>query len=91
MEGPVCTGKRAVIVTFSYDPEVSVLVFDTWNEAWSFIKEDVRREHIIDIEENGFDSEYVIDDDEERAVLTTHGSFATYTTEWRIGTVFKLI
>lgn len=80
--------KCAVVVTFSWDPQVSVMVFEHRDEAWKFIIEDVMREHMIDVQENGFDSEYMMFEDEERATLTTRGT-ETYITEWRIGDVFE--
>ena len=79
----------AVIVTFSYDPQVSVLLFEEWADAMEFVKKDILEEYRIDIEENEFDSEYVIYEDEGRAVLTTHGNDSTFVTEWRIGDVFE--
>lgn len=81
--------KCAVVVTFSWDPQVSVMVFDNRDEAWDFIKEDVMREYMIDTKENEFDSVYLMFEDEERAVLTTHG-IKEYVTEWRIGDVFEI-
>ena len=83
------TRQCAVVVTFSWDPQISVMVFDKQEDAWEFIKEDVSREHMLDTQENGFDSEYVIFEDENRAILTVHGRDEDHVTEWRIGDVFE--
>lgn len=82
--------KYAVVVTFSYDPQVSVMLFDSEEAAWEFIKEDILREYTIDTVENGFDSEQIIFEDENRATLITHGTDIDYTTGWCVGTVFEL-
>ena len=34
--------KYAVVITFSFDPQVSVLLFDTNREAMNFIKNDIK-------------------------------------------------
>ena len=78
----------AVIVTFSFDDQVSVLLFETQEEALNFIKKDILEEYRIDVDENGWDSEYAIFEDEGRAVLTTHWRDVDDVTEWRIGTVY---
>ena len=81
--------NHAVIVTFSYDSQVSVLLFEDWERSLEFIKNDVEREYNIDTKENGWDSEYVIFEDEGRAVLTTHFDDRDDIVEWRIGTIFE--
>lgn len=78
----------AVVVTFSFDPQVSVLLFNEWTEAMGFIKKDVADEHRIDTQENGWDSEYVIYEDDGRAVLTTYFEDHNDIVEWKIGTVY---
>ena len=79
--------KHAVVITFSWHPQVSVLLFDDWRDAMTFIKTDIEDESASDVE-NGWDSETVIYEDEGRAVLTRHWSDADDITEWKIGTVF---
>lgn len=82
--------KYAVVITFSYHDQVSVLLFDTQEEAMNFIKVDIQDEYDSDME-NGFDSEMNIYEDEGRAVLTVNwddGDDPIDTVEWRIGTVF---
>lgn len=81
--------KHAVIVTFSFDPQVSVLLFEDRDEALEFIKNDILDEHRIDTQENGFDSEYAIFEEEGRAILTTHYPSKDEFTEWRIGKVYE--
>lgn len=81
--------KHAVVVTFSYDPQVSVLLFDDWDQALEFIKNDILDEHRIDTQENGLDSEYAIFEEEGRAILTTHYPSKDEFTEWRIGKVYE--
>lgn len=81
--------RCAVVVTFSFDTEVSVILFDTQRQALDFIKLDVVDEWRIDTEENGWDSEYVIFEDEARAVLTTHFADRDDITEWRIADVYR--
>ena len=80
--------KYAVTIIFSYDPEVSVLLFNTRDEALVFIKNDILKEYEIDINENGLDAEYQIFESEGRAVLTTQYSDGPGTVEWRIGVVY---
>ena len=80
--------KYAVTIIFSYDPEVSVLLFNTRDEALAFIKNDILEEYKIDTEENGLDAEYQIFESERRAVLTTQYSDGPGTVEWRIGVVY---
>ena len=77
----------AVVITFSFDPQVSVLLFDTQEEAMAFIKKDIDEEHRQDLV-NEFDSEMTIYESENRAVLITHGESEELITEWRIATVY---
>lgn len=81
--------RYAVVVTFSFDSQVSVLLFNTWDDALAFIKKDVEEEYRIDTEENGWDAEYEIFETDGRAVLTTHFKDGDYVVEWKIGTVFE--
>lgn len=81
--------KHAVVVTFSLDPQVSVLLFEDWDQALEFIKNDILDEHRIDTQENGLDSEYAIFEEEGRAVLTTYHEDGNYVTEWRVGKVYE--
>lgn len=54
----------AVIFTYSFDSEVVVYLFDTWDEAWEFLEDSYNEELRIDKEENEWDSTGVIDKDE---------------------------
>lgn len=79
----------AVVVTFSFDSQVSVLLFEDWAQALEFIKADILDEYRIDTQENGWDSEYAIFEEEGRAVLTTHFADRDDVVEWRIGTIYE--
>jgi hypothetical protein len=79
--------KYAVVVTYSFDPQVSVLLFNTQEEAMDFIKKDIDEEYHGDLV-NGFDSEMTIYESENRAVLIAHGENKELITERRIGTVY---
>lgn len=77
-----------VTVTYSFDAEVVALVFDSYEKASAYIKEDFENEKRIDIEENG----YEIDEDstyccEDMAVLSTIYSNGIDTTTWTIARV----
>jgi hypothetical protein len=82
------SSKYAVVVTFSFDSTVSVVLFDTWAQALDFIKIDCVDEWKIDTQENGWDSEYEIFEADGRAVVTTHFDDRDDVTEWRIGDVY---
>lgn len=78
--------KVAVVVTFSFDPTVSVAIFDTEEEAVNFIAEDLEREYLIDCEQNiwsDITTRWVSEDGYE-ARLTNHFSHGDDITEWRI-------
>ena len=79
--------RYAVVVTFSFSPEVSVLLFNNYESAMDFIKKDVVEEHESDIT-NGFDSEYAIYEEDGRGVLTAHFGSEDDVTEWKIATVY---
>lgn len=81
--------KYALVITFSFDSQVSVLLFDEWDKALEFMKNDILDEYRIDTEENGWDAEYVIYEDEGRAVLTDYFDDRNDVTEWRIGWIFE--
>lgn len=81
--------KYAVVITFSFDSQVSVLLFDEYDKALTFMRNDVLDEYRIDTEENGWNVEYVIYENEGRAVLTDYFDDYNDVTEWRIGTIFE--
>lgn len=78
----------AVVITFSFDPSVSVLLFDDWNSAMEFIKKDVKEEWEIDTQENGLNSTYEIFENEGRATITIRYNSWEEVTEWRIGKIY---
>ena len=82
--------KELVIVTISYsfDDEVIALVFDSYENACAFIKEEFEREKRIDIEEDCFE----IDENntyfkENMAALSTIYNDEIGTITWTIATV----
>ncbi len=81
--------NHAVVITYSFVSQTSVLLFEDWESAMEFIKNDVVDEFKIDTQENGWDSEYVISEDEGRATLTTHFADRDDVVEWRIGYIFE--
>lgn len=78
----------AVLIT--YDSKVSVLDerFNDPDTAMTFVKNDILEEHKDNIN-NGFDSEYVIHENERRAVLTTHWADGDNVKEWEVGTIIE--
>lgn len=79
---------HAVVVTFTYDPQVSVLLFHDRDSAMKFIRKDASEELAID-EENGLSSSLLINGDEGFAVLKTAYHTGVEKTEWRIGTIHE--
>lgn len=82
--------KELVIVTVSYsfDAEVVVIIFDDYKKASEYIKEDFENEKKIDTEENGWE----IDEEstyceENMAVLSTIYNGENETTIWTIARV----
>lgn len=78
----------AVVVTFSFSDQVSVLLFRTYEEALDFLKNDILEEYEADIRDKCWDSEYTISEEDGRAVLTTHFADKDDVVEWKIGTVY---
>lgn len=77
-----------VTVHYSFDAETVALIFNSYEDACKFIKEDFESEKQIDIEENG----YEIDEDityceESMAVLATCYRTGTETTTWTVARV----
>lgn len=82
--------KYAVVTTFSFDPSVNVVLFDDRDSAIDYIRSHSKQEYDIDIEENGWENitEYCVDPDGERAVITNHFFDRTDVTEWRLGDIY---
>lgn len=80
--------EYAVVITFSYHPQVSVLLFNDRKSAMAFIRKDAEEELELD-EEYGRTSSLVINEDEGTAVLHTGYSDDVGITEWKIGTIFE--
>ena len=80
-----------VTITYSFDQEVVALVFDDYEKACNWIKEDWENEKRIDIEENGWE----IDEEfsfcvKGFAALTTRYNDDVGTTSWRIAREFDM-
>ena len=83
--------KVAVVVTFSFDPTMNVMLFDTEEEAVDFIAKDLEREYQLDCEQNiwGDITAKWISEDGYEAKLTNHFSHGDDVTEWRIADVYR--
>ena len=84
-------GLVCVVVTYSFDPETLSFVFNDYNKACDFIKEDFEREKRIDLEENEWElDESVTKCEEGHAVLGTiaPSDLQTQTITWTIATTF---
>ena len=82
-----------VVITYSFDPEVVAIIFDTYEKACEFIRNDFASERKIDEIENKWEiDENVTKCEEGYAVLGTiypSGS-KTETTTWRIARIAEL-
>ena len=79
----------AVIFTYSFDNDVAVYLFETYEKAKKFLKESFLEEVRIDIEENGWNTEYSICNDGDYAIITNHFNDHSDTTEFRIGSIYR--
>ena len=80
----------AVTVHYSFDADTAVILFETYEDASKYIKEDFEKEKKIDIEENG----YTINEEqtycnENMAVLATNYRDGLGTTTWTIANVVE--
>lgn len=78
----------AVVVTYSFDPEVFVKLFENLDDAKNYLETDWRRELTIDTEENGWDSDFYISEDRDYAKITNHFADRDDETIWQIGIVY---
>lgn len=62
----------ALIFTYNFDQDCEVLLFNTWEEASTKLKEYAEEEFRIEAEENEYDSELVHDDDWSYAEVISH-------------------
>lgn len=81
--------NNAVIFTYSFDSEVAVYLFETWDKAWEFLKDAYENELRIDVEENGWDSYGFIDKEEGTAYIYTRFADNTDKTSMMIGTIYQ--
>lgn len=84
--------KYAVVISFNFDSTVSVLLFDTKDEAKKFIRKDLEEELWIDCVENGWDNlttSWVSDDGH---IAKLYNSFDDHEniTEWRLADVHEV-
>jgi len=79
----------AVIFTYSFDNEVVVYLFDTFEEAQEFLKGSYEEEMRIDIEENGWDCHGYIEEDYSYARIFNRFEDSTDVTTFRIGNVYQ--
>ena len=77
--------KYAVVITYSFDNEVTVYVFETVESAQDFLRKTYLEELRIDTEENGRNSTGEISDDSWYAKITTEFDDIT---EFRIGSIY---
>ena len=78
----------AVIFTYSFDNDVAVYLFDTFEEAQEFLKGSYEEEMRIDIEENGWDTNGYIEEDCSYARIFNRFTDHTDVTTFRIGNVY---
>ena len=59
----------AVIFEYSFDAEIPVYLFETFEEAQKFLRDSFNEEVRIDKEENGWDTNASLDEEEGIAVI----------------------
>ena len=76
----------AVVVSHSFDPEVNVFLFDDYQTACNFIKDEFEREKDIDVNENGWeiDEEKTVFEEDMAILATTYPLSGVQTTTWQI-------
>lgn len=79
----------AVIFDYSFDGEVVVYLFGTYEEAQAFLKTNYEEEMRIDIEENGWDCHGFIEDDCSYARIFNRFTDRTDITTMKIGNVYN--
>lgn len=79
----------AVIFSYSFDNDVAVYLFDTYEEAFKFMKDNYEEELRIDTEENNLDSYGIIEKDEGWAKIYTRRHNVIDITTFQIGDVYE--
>ena len=79
----------AVIFTYSFDNEVVVYLFATFEEAKVFLKGAYEEEVRIDTEENEWNCEHYISEDGDYARITNCFYDRDDVTEMRIGNIYE--
>lgn len=79
--------KCVVIITYSFDPDIPVFLFENEKEAWDFLSSMAKKEYEIDTKENGWNSELFLDEESSFAKITTHFFDRDDVTEMRIADI----
>ena len=79
----------AVIFEYSFDAEIPVYLFDTFEQAKKFLRDSFNEEVRIDKEENGWDTNASIDEEEGIAVIFNRFNDRIDTTYMKIGTIYN--
>lgn len=77
-----------VVTTYSFDRETTVRLFVSDKEAEGYLRKTYEEELRIDREENGYDTEGMIEDDGSYAKIINHFPDRDDITEFRIGTMY---
>ena len=77
-----------VVTTYSFDRETPVKLFESDKEAEEYLRKMYEEELRIDREENGYDTEGMIEDDGSYAKIINHFPDHDDITEFRIGTMY---
>lgn len=78
----------AVVFTYSFDSDSSVYLFDTQEEAITFMRKSYEEELRIDTEENDWISEGHIDEDGMYAKIVNYFADGDDVTEFRVANVY---
>lgn len=81
----------AVVIAYSFDPEVAVVLCRDYREACRYIRRDFDNERRIDVEENGWEIDETVTKCEDGfAVLGTiyPSQSETQTVTWQIATLY---
>lgn len=79
----------AVIFTYSFDDDVAVYLFETFEAAQNYLLNSLYEEHRIDVEENGWDSYFETNEDKTYGRLITQFPDHDDIMEIRIGNIYR--
>ena len=83
------TMNYAVVFVYSFDEDVAVYLFETFEKARDFLRESYEEELRIDQEENGWDAVGEINEDGSRAKITDRFHDHDNVTEMFIGNIYQ--